>query len=128
RGTAIVGGGAILTIAGWATGSWHGLPAATVAIVPIVAYFGTQGLTLDDLRRLPWDVLLLMGGGLCLGVGISTSGLAGWLASHLPLEGISAYGIMVLSAGVACLLSAVMSNTAAANLLMPVAIGLASED
>src|SRR5690606_4054946 len=81
-GTAIVGGGAILTIVGWATGSWHGLPAATVAILPIVAYFGTQVLTLDDLRRLPWDVLLLMGGGLCLGVGISTSGRAGWLASQ----------------------------------------------
>lgn len=125
-GTYVVGGGAILTILGWATGSWHGLPAATVAILPIVLYFGTQVLTLDDLRSLPWDVLLLMGGGLCLGVGISTSGLAAWMAGQLPLEGISPYALMIMSAGVACFLSAIMSNTAAANLLMPIAIGLAS--
>jgi solute carrier family 13 (sodium-dependent dicarboxylate transporter), member 2/3/5 len=32
---------------------------------------------------------------------------------------------MVAVAGAACLLSAIMSNTAAANLLMPVALGLA---
>jgi solute carrier family 13 (sodium-dependent dicarboxylate transporter), member 2/3/5 len=127
-GAYIVGGGAMLTILGWATGSWHGLPAATVAILPIVLFFGSQALSLDDLRSLPWDVLLLMGGGLCLGVGISTSGLAGWLAGQLPLEGITPYAMMVLSAGVACFLSAIMSNTAAANLLMPIAIGLASAD
>ena len=123
-GAYVVAWGSMLTIVAWASGSWHGLPAATVAILPIVLFFGTRCLSLDDLRRLPWDVLLLMGGGLCLGVGISTSGLANWLAGQLPVDGISDYGIMILCAGVACLLSSLMSNTAAANLLMPIAIGL----
>jgi solute carrier family 13 (sodium-dependent dicarboxylate transporter), member 2/3/5 len=117
--------GTLLTILGWATGTWHGQPAAMVATLPIILFFGTGSLSLDDLRRLPWDVLLLMGGGLCLGVGLSTSGLADWFAAQMPWEGIGTYGMMVAVAGAACLLSAIMSNTAAANLLMPVALGLA---
>ena len=81
-------------------------------------------LNVKDLRSLSWDVLLLMGGGLCLGTVLSQSGLATWLIDRLPIEEVPVFWLTVLFGSVACLMSSVMSNTAAANLIMPIILGL----
>jgi len=36
-----------------------------------------------SVQRLPWDVILLFGGGLSLAAAIQATGLAGWIGSHL---------------------------------------------
>lgn len=72
-------------------------------------------------ERVPWGVLLLMGGGFALAGGFEATGLARWLAGRLavlanaPLPGVVG-GVTVLTT----LMSELASNTATATLLMPV--------
>lgn len=115
---------ALLTVVGWMTGPLHGHSSGTVALIPVMALFGLGFLSVRDIRSLSWDVLLLMGGGLCLGKVISTSGLADWLITLLPLQDTSPYMLAVVLGTVACVMSTLMSNTATANLIMPLAMGL----
>ncbi|MHC4948472.1 MAG: SLC13 family permease [Planctomycetota bacterium] len=114
----------LVTAAGWLTTTIHGLSAGTVALLPVIVLFGARILTVQDLRQLPWDVLLLMGGGLCLGKGIAVSGLAAWLIERVPVAGLEFPVLVMLFAVVACFMSSVMSNTATANLLMPIIAGM----
>lgn len=71
--------------------------------------------------KVPWGVLLLMGGGFALAGGFESTGLAHWLAGRLsglagaPLPAVVG-GVSVVSTG----LSELASNTATATLLMPV--------
>ncbi len=72
-------------------------------------------------ERVPWGVLLLMGGGFALAGAFEATGLARWLAGRLavlagsPLPGVVG-GVTTLTT----LLSEVASNTATATLMMPV--------
>ena len=86
--------------------------------------FGAGVLKDKDFRGMPWDVLILMGGGLCLGAVIDASGLADWIVGRLP-EGVPPAALILIMGGLACALSCVMSNTAAANLILPIAAGFA---
>jgi len=107
-----------LTVLGWFTGPLHGLHPGVVALLPVLYYFGSGQLGRNDWLRLPWDVLMMMGGGLCLGAVVQTSGLADRLVSGLPADGDT---LLVGVIAGAVVLSSVMSNTAAANLLLPLA-------
>lgn len=118
---------ALVTVLGWITGGLHGASPGTVAILPVVVLFGTKILTIGDLKMLSWDVLLMMGGGLCLGKSIAVSGLAAWIVALLPVEQSGWFVLILLFAPAACLMSSVMSNTATANLLMPIILGLGAE-
>jgi sodium-dependent dicarboxylate transporter 2/3/5 len=121
----IVIGGTLVTIAGWMTTESHGYSAGTVALVPLVLFFGLKILSVEDLRALSWDVLLLMGGGGCLGVAIDVSGLDDWIIGNIPLHDSSVFTVMVAFGLLAIVMSSVMSNTATANLLLPIVMGLA---
>lgn len=84
-------------------------------------------LTWREAREIPWDVLLLFGGGLSLAAAMETSGLAGsigaWMAGlqGLPLP------IVLLGVGlVTVLVSELASNTATASMGMPIAVSLAA--
>lgn len=74
----------------------------------------------DTAQKLPWDILLLFGGGFALASGFSETGLTRYLAD--PLGGLSGLpGWLVI--GTVCLLviflTEVTSNTATASLLLP---------
>jgi len=121
-------GVSLVTVLGWITSGMHGLTAGTVALLPVIAFFGTKILTVKDLRTLSWDVLLMMGGGLCLGKAIAVSGLADWIVAGLPVENSDCFVLLVILGSAACLMSSIMSNTATANLLMPIILGLNVEN
>ncbi|NGX16556.1 DASS family sodium-coupled anion symporter [Wenzhouxiangella sp. XN24] len=106
----------ITTLSLWIFGS---APAAVVAFVPITVLSVTGVIGIAEIRQLRWDVLILMAGGLSLGVAVTATGLAGWLVESLSLTGLgligAAFAFALLTAG----LSNFMSNTAAANILVP---------
>ncbi len=99
---------------------------AVVALIPLVALTATGILTAEDIRKLPWDVLLLIAGGLTLGVAMTVTGLSFWLVAQLPLDGLSPMTTAVFLAYTAALLGNFVSHTGAANLMVPIALTMAT--
>lgn len=115
---------AVVTALGWLTSIWHGIPEYVVAMVPILAIFGARMLRAEDFRRLEWDILVLMGGGLSLGFALQESGLAGWAIDQMHLGRMGAWASVAAAAGAAVVLATFISHTAAAALLVPVVAGV----
>lgn len=116
-----------LTVGMWLTGQWHGIPTTVVSFLPICLLTAAGVLDAEDVREIPWDVLLLIAGGLSLGVAITDTGLAAWLVSLVPVGSLGVVGVALAMAVTTALLSNVMSNTAAANVLVPIAVLAASD-
>jgi sodium-dependent dicarboxylate transporter 2/3/5 len=84
-------------------------------------------LSWDEALRIDWGIVLLYGGGLAMGELAFSTGLAeamgkgitSWLPSHSTLA------LTMLFAGVAIVLSEATSNTASANMIVPIAIAVA---
>jgi solute carrier family 13 (sodium-dependent dicarboxylate transporter), member 2/3/5 len=116
-----------LTILGWLTGGFTGLSTGTVGLLCLLASFGLRLLNTPDFRNISWDILFMLGGGLCLGVGLNSSGLTDAIADAIPMEeGFwMVFGLMLL---LAAGMTTFMSNTATANLLIPVAISLPNNE
>ena len=84
-------------------------------------------LTGPDLRRVPWDVLLLFGGGLALAEAIQGSGLSAVLGE--ALAGIGAWPLVALLASMVALLvlwTEFNSNVATAATFMPILAAIAT--
>ncbi len=110
----------------WMTSTWHHLPTAVVSLLPIVVFTTMSVLGPTDIRGLPWDVLFLLAGGLALGDAITSTGLAQWFVNAMPVSGLGPIGLALGLGYVCTLMSNFMSNTAAANVLIPVAMSLAT--
>lgn len=116
---ATLGGIAILA---WLTEPLHGVSAPTVSLLLATALFMFGLVPAARLRGLDWGTLILIAGGLALGQLVEHTGLLGLLG---PLLGDSdAPGVIRITIllFLSALLSAVMSNTATATLLIPVAL------
>lgn len=113
------------TVLLWLTEPVHGIPSTTVGFLPVVVLLATQVMTGEDLRALQWPVLWLVAGGIALGNGVGASGLDEWLVGLVDW-GLLPVGVLLLAlAGLAWGLSNVISNSATANLLIPIALPLA---
>ena len=117
----VVLGVLIVTILMWLTGNFHGIPAAAISGIPIIILPMVGIVTGDDVRELPWDTLMLVAGGLSIGLAITESGLAGFFVEKLHHLSFNDYFMMLIFALVTVLLSNIMSNTATATILIPVA-------
>ncbi|MCG8339370.1 MAG: SLC13 family permease [Proteobacteria bacterium] len=113
----------LLTIIGWLTTDLHGLSIGTISLVPAISAFGLGLLNVKDFKNLPWDVLFMVGGGICLGVGLKSSGLTQKIVETIPLE-FGFIWVLVAFLLLAAVMTTFMSNTATANLLIPIAISL----
>ena len=90
--------------------------------------WGTRKFTItwDQAVRIDWGIVLLYGGGLALGGLAFTTGLAEamgkGLTSWLPVP--STVSLTLLFTAIAIVLSEATSNTAAANMIVPIAIAV----
>lgn len=115
----------MITILLWLTDLWHGINAYTVAILPVAVFLSSNIISKEDLKFLSWDVLWLVSGGIALGYGLEKSGLAAHLVSVIPFDQLPILVIIVALAFIAMLMANFMSNTATANLLLPIIAALA---
>jgi len=87
-------------------------------------FLATNIITKEDLKRLSWDVLWLVSGGIALGLALEQSGLAQHIIESIPFGNFSPYIILSFSAILAVVMANFMSNTATANLLLPLMAAL----
>jgi di/tricarboxylate transporter len=100
------------------------LPAALMGAAAMIA---TRCLSFADARRaLDIPVLLTIAGSFALGEGLRASGAAGYLATALlDLADGNAVWLLVMTYVVVSLLTEVITNNAAALLVLPIAIAIA---
>ncbi|MCC5794133.1 MAG: DASS family sodium-coupled anion symporter [Chromatiales bacterium] len=117
-----------LTVLLWLSEPVHGLPAAVVALLPAIVFTAGGILDRSDVNGLEWNILILIGGGIALGGGMRMTGLDEAISTALGTAGVLELGLLGLAllASLTLALSTFMSNTAAANLLLPIAISLAT--
>ncbi len=114
----------IVTILLWLMGGWHGMNAYVVAMIPVAVFSMFKIITKEDLKRISWDVLWLVSGGIALGVALDKSGLAKNAIDAIPFATLHPL-LLIVGASVLCLLMAnFMSHTATANLLLPLVAAL----
>ena len=106
---------------------------ATVAILMALLAFvlpagnGTRLLEWEEFKRIPWDVLILFGGGFALADALETSGFSKWAGARLSfVGGWHPILMIVVLCVVVTLLSEVASNVATATAMMPIAAAMAT--
>ncbi len=105
-------------------GSAHGMNSYTVALIPVAVFSLTGIINKEDLKKISWDVLWLVSGGIALGLALDKTDLAKLVVHSIPFDEFSPY-VVLLGAAFLCLLMAnFMSHTATANLLMPIMAAL----
>lgn len=117
---------AALTVILWMTEVFHGVSSYIVGFVPVVVLLGASVMTGKDLKALDWPVLWLVGGGIALGAGVGKSGLDKWLVGSVDWTSLPGLMLFLGLAAFALALSNVISNSATANLLVPLGLSLAT--
>ena len=124
----IVSGVLLLTLTLWLTGNIHGIPASAVSLLPIMLLTLLGIVSGNDVRKLPWDTLMLVAGGLSLGLAIQETGLAEYYVKMLSNYDLNIYALMIVFSLLTVILSNFMSNTATTTILIPIAIILVSSN
>ncbi|XP_040036701.2 solute carrier family 13 member 2 [Gasterosteus aculeatus] len=77
-------------------------------------------------ERMPWHIILLLGGGFALAAGSEESGLSKWLGESLaPLQQIPPYAISLLLSMLVATFTECSSNTATTTLFLPILASMA---
>ena len=77
--------------------------------------------------KIPWDILILFGGGFALAQGFIESGLTRWIGEQMDF--LQQVDVLVMIAALALLtvfLTEITSNTATASMLLPLVAGIAA--
>ncbi len=125
------------SIPGWGSLLPHpGVDDGTVAMFAALLLFlipiqqGKPILRHDAIGRLPWEILILLGGGFALAMGMTNSGLSLWVGEQMSFLGDIPLPLMVLGiALVITFLTEITSNTATTQVMLPVlaAVAIAGE-
>jgi len=90
-------------------------------LIPSAEHQSERLLSWRDTRNLPWDILLLFGGGLTLAKALAEAEVLAMVAESLAAwDGVSQGVLVLLFAGVALLLTEVMSNLALTVVMVPI--------
>ena len=106
--------------------SGHGISSSIVALIGVGALFMLGLLDEEDIQKISWTAALIIGGGLALGEIIIQTGVSDWIAQSLgTLQGIHPLVLNFIVGALSLLITMFASNTAAAAILVPIAIPLA---
>jgi sodium-dependent dicarboxylate transporter 2/3/5 len=102
------------------------IAALLLFVSPVSWHKGEFALDWRTAKNIPWDVLVLFGGGLSLARGMEVSGLAAWIGGVVAALGaVPPIVIVLVVATLIVFLTEVTSNTATATMAMPVVAGAA---
>jgi len=112
------------TVLLWITEGIHGIKSSIVALFPVVVLTLSSAFSKQDIRKLPWEVLWLIAGGIALGISMENTGLASWLVGGIAWGDLSSIMVLVVFGAVTLIMSNFLSNTVTASLLIPLALTL----
>ncbi len=114
------------TVLLWITETFHGVGSSIIALIPVAALSLTGVLSKEGIRKLPWEVLWLVAGGISLGISMESTGLAEWIITSIEWSSFSTIFLIIAFSLVAIVMSNFLSNTVSATLLIPLAVSLAT--
>ena len=92
----------------------------------IPARQGGRVMGADVILKLPWNVVLLIGGGLALAVGLQRTGLAGLIGSQFQAAGaLPPFVLILLICFAITFLTELNSNTATTEMILPILASVA---
>jgi len=126
----------LFTIPGW--GELFGQPkylndgvtaiamATILFLIPSRTEPGTRVMDWEAASKLPWDIVLLFGGGFALAQGFEVSGLSSWAGSHMNfIDSLTLLSVVLVISSFSLFLTEFTSNTATAQILLPIFASLA---
>ncbi len=116
-----------ITILLWMTERLHGVNSYVIALIPLIVYTCTGIIKTSDIKTMNWDVIWLIAGGIALGDALGKTGLASKLANMVDYAQYSGLVIVILLSVIGWALSNFISNTASANLMIPIAMAVISQ-
>lgn len=117
----------LLTIGSWIAVGGRQIDLAIIALLGAVLLFASGVLKWENIERhIHWNIVLMYGGAIALGVLIDRSGAAKWLLDSTLGDARISPVVAIVGAGVvSLLLSEFMSNAAAVAVVLPLAFTLA---
>ena len=100
---------------------------SAIILVSTILFFLLKILTLDDLEQLPWNIVLLFGGAMSIGLCMWQTGAASWMAVHwlVLFEGAHWFVFVMGVAVFVLVMTNVIMNVAAIAICLPVALVIA---
>ncbi|NYT05108.1 MAG: DASS family sodium-coupled anion symporter [Methanomicrobiales archaeon] len=90
-------------------------------LLPVDAKEGVYTMNWEWAKKIPWGILVLFGGGICLSTAFIKSGLAGVIVGYFSAFHAMPIVLVVVIVGlIISLLTEVTSNTAIASVMMPI--------
>lgn len=109
-----------VTVMLWMFGNRLNIPTAGAAMIPIMFLPMLGIISAEDVRKLPWDTLMLVAGGLALGMAIKEL-LAPYYSQFLEGIEFNVVVVIIIFAIVTVLFSNIMSSTATATIVINIA-------
>jgi sodium-dependent dicarboxylate transporter 2/3/5 len=100
---------------------------SAIILVSTILFFLLKILTIDDLEQIPWNIVLLFGGAMSIGLCMWQTGAASWMAVHwLVLFNEAPWFVFVMGVALFVLvMTNVIMNVAAIAICLPVALVIA---
>ena len=100
---------------------------SAIILVSTILFFLLRILTLEDLEEIPWNIVLLFGGAMSIGLCLWQTGAASWMAVHwLVLFKGAPWFVFVMGVALFVLIMTnVIMNVAAIAICLPVALVIA---
>ncbi len=99
--------------------------ASAVTLFLLSAEEGKKILDWKDTQKLPWGILLLFGGGLCLADGLEKQGLIQLISQLFDGLGGNLFLTLLILATLSVVMTEFLSNVAQVTILLPVMTGIA---
>ena len=109
-----------LTIILWVGESLFKVNSNIVAMIPFAVFSATGILKAKHLEHINWAVLWMVAGGFALGTALNQTGLATTLIKTIPFASWNALIVMLVGGLICYFLSNFISNSASANLVVPI--------
>ena len=111
-----------LTIILWVGEQWFKINSNIVAMIPFAVFSATGIMKARHLEHINWAVLWMVAGGFALGTALNQTGLASTLIKTIPFASWNSLVVMLVGGFICYFLSNFISNSASANLVVPILI------